>query len=434
MINRYKRKEIESIFSVKNKYNIWLEIELAVLKVLKASNTIDVDLKCIKKPYSITEEEVTEKEKINNHEVVSFLETVWGKFPCLKKYLHFGLTSQDIMDTALFIQILQAGKITLNKLKRLTDLFREKAIEYKHIPILGRTHGRGAEPTSLGLRFLSFFSALQRESTFLKKALEECRVGKLSGTVGTYPVLSPEIEKRVLKQFNLSPEPVATQVIPRDRIAQLISSMAIISKELDRFAHFIRLSQIDGIDELHEPFKKGQTGSSAMPHKKNPIIAERISGLSRLISSFTIPSLENIPLWWERDISHSSVERIIIEDSFHILNYLIELTEKIVSDVVINTRNIENNLKGMNELYISQKLLSLLISKGMERETAYKLVQKYALVSHKEKISFLKLLLDDKQIKRIITSDELKKHLDIKGYLKNINNIYKRMGINEKNL
>ncbi len=425
MIKRYTTPEMEKIFSEENKYMKWLLVEKEVARAQEQEKIIPEGLyKCLEKVKSVSVDRVKFYEERTNHEMTAFLEAVWEKVPCAKKYLHFGLTSQDVMDTANVLIVREAGKVIKKVLNKLLEKLKMLSLQYRNVVCIGRTHGRAAEPYSLGVRFLSWFLEGERVQKRIDKALKNFSYAKIRGVVGTYSLIPPSVEEKVLKKLGLKREPVSTQVIPRDRYIDLLHSVAMAGVWLERIAVNIRLSQIEEVDELHEPFKEGQTGSSAMPHKKNPVICERISGLARVLRGYLLACYENNALWFERDISHSSVERIVIKDSFTLLHYMLRKMEKIIEGLKVNKDKIDENLKKAGDKIFSQLLLSKLIQKGMDRETAYRIVQQNSFYP-----DFKIRVQKDREIRKYLKKDEIKEIFSLERFLKHIDYIYKKAGV-----
>ncbi len=378
MIERYKIPEIEKIWSEENKLRIWLLIEILTIEGLEKKGIIKKGIadKIRKKVKKITPEEVKEREKVTNHDVAAFVDILEKKVGReIAPYIHFGLTSSDLLDTTLAIQMKETLELIMKKQRELKSVLENLVSEYEGVITAGRTHGMFAEPMTLSHKFLSYLSEVKRNEERLKNTLEEISYGKLSGSVGNYLHIDPEIEKYVMKKLGLKPEPVSTQIVPRDRVAKFVFTLTLIASSLERIATEIRLLSRTEVGEWGEPFKKGQKGSSSMPHKKNPIISERICGMARILRGYLISALENIALWHERDISHSSVERIILPDASHLVYYMLDKMIFVLKNLNIDLKKIEENLK-KNEIYLlSQGILYYLIEKGMERSKAYKVVQ-----------------------------------------------------------
>ncbi|HEY4662721.1 MAG TPA: adenylosuccinate lyase [Candidatus Humimicrobiaceae bacterium] len=428
MIPRYTTKEMGAVWSEENKFRKWLEIEKAV-----AMAQADLGIIPRKAADDITKNAKFEVSKINeieektNHDVIAFLTNVSSYIGQSSRYLHYGLTSSDIGDSSLSLQMLEAMEIIEKKIKKLLDILKSQSKKHSHTVMVGRTHGIHAEPITLGLKFCIYAFEMARNLERLKQARENIGYGKISGAVGTYANTSPEVEVKVCDILGLKPSPASTQILQRDRHAQLISALAICGATLEKIALEIRNLQRTDVKEVEEPFSEGQKGSSAMPHKKNPIICERICGLARVLRSNSIAALENIPLWHERDISHSSAERIIIPDSFILLDYMLEKSIFVIKGLNVIESNMKRNLMKYGGIIFSQRVLLELIKKGMKREDAYALVQKAALKAWNDEGDFKENLLKEKKILSLLTRDELEELFDVKYHLRYIDKIIGRL-------
>jgi len=430
MIPRYTREEMAQIWSEENRFRWWLEIEILLLEYLANKNIIPPETpQNVRKKAKINLERIRELEKINRHEVIAFVESILEQVGEDGRYLHFGLTSSDLMDTGLCCQIKEGGEILLKDMENLENVLRKKAVEFKYTPMMGRTHGMHAEPITLGVKFARWWEETKRNRERLTKALENARYGKISGAVGTYTHLEPEAEEFILIRLGLKREPVSSQILPRDRFAELLLTFSLIATSLEEFAIEIRHLQRTEVGELEEPFTPGQKGSSAMPHKRNPILCERICGLARLIRGYALASLENIPLWHERDISHSSVERIIIPDSFILLDYLLTKFSWIMENLKVNKEKMMENLKASGEIFYSQKLMLTLVEEGMDRKKAYELVQRLAMESLNTGVSFREKVFENSEIKKLIPSEKLKGIFNLDSLLERIDEIFSRIGL-----
>jgi len=430
MIERYTRKEMGQIWSDLNKFRLWLKVELAVCKAWHKLGKIPQEaLKEIEKR-TFVDEKVVEKiyqyERVYKHDVLAFVSAINEQIPEYSHYFHMGLTSSDVVDTALALQIREALGLILEGLEKVLQRLRSLAIEHKNTLMMGRTHGVHAEPMTLGLKFLSWYEEMKRNKKRLLQALEEISYGKLSGAVGTYSNLDPQVERLALEELGLKVEPVSTQVVPRDRHAQVMYALASTACALERFATEIRHLQRTELLEVLEPFGKGQRGSSAMPHKKNPIHAERLCGLARIIRANLLVALENIPLWHERDISHSSAERVILPDSTIALDYMLNLFLEILEGLVVNPERMLRNMELSHGLFASSKVLVKLMEKGVHRDKAYDMVQRCAMRSWEEGIAFEKSLSEDQEVSFFLSQEEIRQALDPLSFLKHIDQIYKR--------
>jgi adenylosuccinate lyase len=402
MIPRYTRKEMADIWSEENKFKKYLEVEIAALEGWSKIGVIPEDaVKKIKEKVKIDIERINEIEKITNHDVIAFVEQVSESVGEEGKYIHFGLTSSDIIDTSFSLILREAGRLILNDIEELLKILKEKAIKYKDTIIIGRTHGIHAEPITLGFKIGTWYFEFLRNKERMEKAIDEISVGKISGAVGTFSNVEPEVEEYVCNKFNLKREKFSTQIISRDRYAYFITTCGIIASSCEKIALQIRLLQQTEISEVFEPFGKGQKGSSAMPHKRNPVLCERVCGLARVIKKNVNIALENVALWHERDISHSSAERIILPESTILLDYILNLLIKIIDGMEIKTENMRKNLEILNNVYFSQKLLNSLVLKGVSRKEAYERIQKISFKAIEEKKDFCEIAKDDEFIKKI---------------------------------
>ena len=430
MIDRYSRKEMSNIWELQNKFRIWLDIEIAVCEVYAERGMIPAeDLAVIKKKASFKVERILEIENEVHHDVIAFLTAVAENVGPESRHIHFGLTSSDVVDTALSIQMIQAGKVLLSGLEIMIDTLRENSLKYKDTRCMGRSHGVHAEPTTFGVKMALYYESFKRSRERIKRAIENISYGKLSGAVGTFSNVSPEIEAEVCSRLGLLPDPVSTQVIQRDRHAEYMAALAIMAGTMDQLATEIRHLQRTEVREIEEPFQKGQKGSSAMPHKRNPILSERVTGLSRVIKSNINVALENITLWHERDISHSSAERVIFPDSTIALDYLVHRMIFILQNLHVYPENMLENIEKTGGLFYSQSLLLLLIEKGFTREESYKIVQDMAMRVWKREGNLKELTLKSPEVSGKITNDEIETLFNINRYYKNIDAIYKKAGI-----
>ncbi len=431
MIERYTRKEMGQIWSDLNKFRLWLKVEIAVCRAWSRLGKIPSEaLKAIEERTFVNEEvvrRILEYERKYKHDVLAFVSAIGEQIPEYSHYFHMGLTSSDVVDTALALQIREALKLIIEDVEKVIQRLKSLALEHKNTLMMGRTHGVHAEPMTLGLKFLSWYEEIKRNRERLLQAIDNISYGKLSGAVGTYSNLEPEVERFALEELGLKVEPVSTQIVPRDRHAQVMYALASTACALERFATEIRHLQRTEVLELMEPFGKGQRGSSAMPHKKNPIHAERLCGLARIVRANLLVALENIPLWHERDISHSSAERVILPDSTIALDYMLNLFLEMIEGLVINPERMRKNMELSHGLYASSKVLVRLMEKGVPRDEAYNMVQRCAMRSWEEGIAFEKALMEDKEVSSYLKEEELKEILNPHAFLKNIEHIYKRI-------
>ncbi len=427
MIERYSRKELKIIWEDKNKYTIWLEIELAAAEAMEKFKIIPKGVvKKVKSKAKINVKRILEIEKNVKHDVIAFLTSITEKAGREARYLHKGMTSSDVLDTCFNLQLKQSGKILHKDINNLLSSIKKQALKHKFTLCIGRSHGIHAEPITFGLKLLTFYQEFLRNRKRLELAIEEISTCAISGAVGTFANIDPKVEAYVAKKLSLKIEPISTQVIPRDRHAQYFSTLAIIASSIERFATEIRHLQRTEVLEVEEFFGKKQKGSSAMPHKKNPILSENLTGLARLIRATVIPALENIALWHERDISHSAVERNIGPDATIALDFALNRMNDIIKNLNIYPKNMLKNLNLTNGLFFSQRVLLELTSVGFTREDAYKLVQKNAMRSWNNKSEFLENIINDNIINKKIPVNKLKKLFDFSYHTKKINIIFKR--------
>ena len=428
MIARYTLKDMGEIWTDESKYTKWIMVEKAVAQSQAELGIIPLNAaKDISEKADFDIKEILRIEEKTNHDVIAFLTNVGSYIGDSSKYLHFGLTSSDIGDTAFSMQIKDSLIIIEEKIKKLFTILKSQAIKYKDFVMVGRTHGIHAEPVTFGLKFAVWAFEMDRNFKRIQDAKEIISYGKISGAVGTYANTPPEIEEKVCIKLGLKNSPASTQVLQRDRHAEVISALAICAGTLEKIALEIRNLQRTDVKEVEEPFAKGQKGSSAMPHKKNPIICERICGLARVLRANSLCALENMALWHERDISHSSAERVIFPDSLMLLDYMLEKTIFITQNINVMPENMKRNLMKYGGIIFSQRVLLELIGKGMLREEAYASVQNAALKAWEEEGSFMDNILNQKNISEIISKEEIEKLFDVKYHLKYIDTIINRL-------
>jgi len=430
LIKRYTLKEMGDVWEEKNKFNTWLKVELAVCRAYTKLGVIPKEaMEQIEKRAGFDIERINEIEKEVKHDVIAFLTSVAENVGENSRFIHIGMTSSDILDTSLALMMKQAGEKLAAKLKNLSNILKKRALEFKDTVMIGRTHGVHSEPITLGLKLAIWYEETERNLERLKRAVEIISVGKISGAVGTYAFINPEIEIMVCSELGLIPSNASSQIIQRDRHAEFMTAMAITASSLEKFATEIRNLQRTEIGEVEEYFSPGQKGSSAMPHKKNPITCERITGVARIVRANAMAAMENIPLWHERDISHSSVERVIIPDSTILLDYILSLFIDIIEKLKVHPEKMIENINLSHGLIFSQPLLLQLAKKGMTREEAYKIVQENAMSAGHDNKDFKKIVLNDKRIKKILSEKEIEQCFKIDNFLNNINHIFKRVGI-----
>jgi adenylosuccinate lyase len=431
MIERYSRARMKRIWAEKSKFNKWLQVEIAVCEAWTELGEIPQDAMLKIKNASCNLNRIAEILRITHHDMTAFLKSVAESLGEESRFIHLGLTSSDVMDTALGLQLKEASKIIEQDLAELISVLQYKAIKHRYTLMVGRTHGVHAEPITFGLKLALWAEEMKRNAQRLVKAMESVSVGKISGAVGTYATVSPDVERIACAKLGLSPDSISNQIIQRDRHAQFISTLAIMGGSLEKIATEIRSLQRTEILELEEPFQKGQTGSSAMPHKKNPEICERICGIARLLRGYAMTSLENIALWHERDISHSSAERVIIPDACLITDYALSILTSVVKDLIVNTKNMRRNLELTRGLIFSQKILLALINTGLSREDAYKIVQDNAMRVWEEGKDFITLLKRDNRVIERIDEKTIDSLFDYNYYMKHIDTIFQRLGLSE---
>ena len=430
MIDRYSRSEIASIWELERKFRIWLDIELAVCEVQADEGLIPPDdLAQIKERASFNVERILEIESQVHHDVIAFLTAVGENVGPASRYIHYGLTSSDIVDTALSIQLREAGSIILAGIDRLIEVLKHTALQYRYTPCMGRSHGVHAEPTTFGVKMALYYEEFKRNRERIERAIDAISYGKFSGAVGTYSNISPDIERRVCEKLGLKPDPISTQVIQRDRHAEYMAALAICAGSLDKLATEIRHLQRTEVREAEEPFQKGQKGSSAMPHKRNPILCERVSGIARVIKANMQVALDNMTLWHERDISHSSAERIILPDSTIALDYLIHRMIFILENLHVYPDRMMENIESSGGLFYSQSLLLHLVESGMTREEAYRIVQDLAMRVWKREGTLRELAEAEPQITSRLSKKDLDMVFDMKRFLANIDFIYAKIGL-----
>ena len=427
MIDRYSREELKSIWSDYNKYSLWLDIELAAAEAMEKYRIIPKGVsKKVRAKAKINPKRILEIEKKVKHDVIAFLTSITEKVGKEARYLHKGMTSSDVLDTCFNLQLKQSGEILIKDLDTLLSSIKKQATKHKFTVCIGRSHGIHAEPITFGFKMLSFYQEFVRNRKRLLNSINEISTCAISGAVGTFANIDPKVESLVARKLKLRVEPISTQVIPRDRHAQFFSTLAIIASSIERFATEIRHLQRTEVLEVEEFFSSKQKGSSAMPHKKNPILSENLTGIARLIRANVLPALENIALWHERDISHSAVERNIGPDSTIALDFALVRLNGIIKNLNIYPKNMKKNLNLTNGLFFSQRVLLELTSCGFTREQAYSIVQKNAMTSWKNNTSLLENLSKDRRIIKKIPVNKLKKLFDLGYHSKKINIIFKR--------
>ncbi|MDI9459753.1 MAG: adenylosuccinate lyase [Limnochordia bacterium] len=430
MIERYTRPEMGAIWTEENKYRAWLEVEILACEAWAELGEIPKeDVEQIREKASFDLERIKEIEAETRHDVVAFTRAVSESLSEERKWIHYGLTSTDVVDTALSYLIKQANAVLLKDLERFVSVLKEKAKEHKYTVMMGRTHGVHAEPTTLGLKLALWYAEMQRNLERFTFAADNIEAGKISGAVGTYANVDPFVEQYVCEKLGLKPAPISTQTLQRDRHAHYLSTLALIATSIEKFATEIRGLQKTEVREVEEFFAAGQTGSSAMPHKRNPIGSENMCGLARLMRSYMTTAYENVALWHERDISHSSAERIIIPDATILLDYMLHRFTGIVQNLVVYPENMKKNMDRSLGLIFSQRILLALVDKGLSREDAYGLVQPRAMEAWEKQASFRDLVKQDPEISSRLSPSEIDACFDYSYHLKQIDLIFERLGL-----
>ena len=431
MIKRYSRPQMRRVWSDENKFRKWLEVEIAVCEAWAELGVIPKKALSKIKLARLNLKRMEEILKETHHDVTAFLNSISESLGEESRFIHLGLTSSDVMDTALSLQLVEAAELLNQDMKELISVLAEKALKYKYTVMMGRTHGVHAEPITFGLKLALWIDEMNRNRRRLNEATKAIAVGKISGAVGTYATLSLEVEEKACARLKLASAPVSSQILPRDCHAQFVTTLAVVSASLEKFATEIRGLQRTEIREVEEPFEVGQTGSSAMPHKRNPELCERICGLARLVRGFALTSLENIALWHERDISHSSTERIIFPDTCLVVDYSLDVFTSVMRGLQVYPQRMKHNLKLTKGLIFSQRVMLALIDKGSSRQKAYEQVQRNAMKSWRTGRNFLSLLKIDPEVTASLPSEELDKLFDYQYYLRYIDDIFHRLGLTE---
>jgi adenylosuccinate lyase len=426
MIRRYSREPMRQIWADENKFRIWLEIEILACEARKIPAK---DLATIKRRAKFSVERINQIEKVTNHDVISFLTCVAEHVGPASRHIHEGLTSSDVGDTALAVQMRQAADILIEDVKKLRQVVARKARKYKLVPMIGRTHGVHAEPITFGLKMALMYDEFGRALERLHRARDTVAVGKISGAVGTHAHLDPEVETYVCRKLGLQPAKISTQIVQRDRHAEFLSAIALVGCSIDRWAQEFRHLQRTEVLEAEEYFAAGQKGSSAMPHKRNPITCERLCGLARVLRGNALAAMENVALWHERDISHSSVERVILPDSTTLLDYMLAKLADIVDKLLVYPDRMKANLEASKGLIHSQAVLLALTKKGLTREKAYQIVQRNAMKTWENAKTFREFLLEDAEVLRYLTRREVEDLFDIAVHLRQVSTIFKKVGI-----
>ncbi|WP_284141357.1 adenylosuccinate lyase [Virgibacillus sp. LDC-1] len=430
MIERYTREEMGAIWTEENKFKAWLEVEVLACEAWSELGVIPSDdVKKLRANASFQMERIYEIEQETRHDVVAFTRAVSETLGEERKWVHYGLTSTDVVDTALSFILKQANAIIRKDLHRFIDILKQRAMEHKHTVMMGRTHGVHAEPTTFGLKLALWYEEMQRNLERFELAAKNIEFGKLSGAVGTYANIDPFVEKYVCSKLGLSPAPVSTQTLQRDRHAAYVSTLALIATSIEKFATEIRGLQKTETREVEEQFRKGQKGSSAMPHKRNPIGSENMTGMARVLRGYMVTAYENVALWHERDISHSSAERVILPDATIALNYMLNRFGNILENLTVFPENMKRNIDKTHGVIFSQRVLLALIDKGMVRETAYDIVQPKAMQAWESETHFKELVEQDKEITELLSQAEIDACFDYTYHLKNVDAIFEEIGL-----
>lgn len=430
MIERYSREEMIAIWTEQAQFDAWLDVELAACWAWSQIGVIpqkDVDTLYQKASFSL--ERIKEIEEQTRHDVVAFTRAVSETLGDEKKWVHYGLTSTDVVDTAWGVRLKKANQILQNDLYRMIDVLKNKALDYKYTMMMGRTHGIHAEPTTFGLKCALWYAEMQRNLERFEQAADAVEFGKLSGSVGTFANIPPEVETHTCEKLGLKPAPISTQTLQRDRHAHYLSTLALIGSSLEKMAVEVRHLQRSEVREVEEAFRKGQKGSSSMPHKRNPISSENITGCARVLRGYMLTAFENIPLWHERDISHSSAERIILPDATMLLDYMLHRFANVMENLVVFEDNMESNIWKTHGLVFSQRVLNKLIDQGMVREQAYDAVQPLAMRAWQEQIPFKPLVQEDPVISRQLSSELIDELFDLAHHSKQVDQIFARVGL-----
>jgi adenylosuccinate lyase len=428
MIDRYSRPEMARIWSEQNQFQKWLAVEILAAEAWARLGRVPVEaVHRVKKKARFDVARIREIEREVRHEMIAFLSCLAESLGDDARFIHVGMTSSDVMDTALALQLKEASSLLIKDIQAFMKVLRRQALKYKKVPMIGRTHGIHAEPITFGLKLALWYEEMKRNLARLRNAAEEVGVGKISGAVGTFAQVSPEVEAYVCEKSGLKPDPISSQIIQRDRHAFFFVTLAAIASSLEKFALEVRHLQRTEVMEAEEPFSKGQKGSSAMPHKRNPILSENIAGLARLMRSYAVAALENVPLWHERDISHSSVERVIAPDATILLDFMLARMSYILGNLCVYPKNMRRNLEKAGGVIFSERVLLRLVDKGLARDTAYRIVQRHALKVARNGGDFRQELLGDPQVRRHLSEREIKQIWDLNHYLKNVDSIFDRV-------
>lgn len=430
MIERYTREAMGELWSEENKFRAWLEVEICAAEGWAEIGVLPKDeVKLLREKASFDMARIREIEAKTGHDVIAFTRAVSETLGPERKFIHYGLTSTDVVDTANGYLLKQANQVLKADLDELIRVLGEEARRYKDVVCMGRTHGVHAEPTTFGMKLAIWYAEMRRNRRRFEEAAQGVEFGKLSGAVGTYANIDPRVERYVCERLGLEPAPISTQTLQRDRHAEYVATLALCATSLEKFATEVRALQKTEVREVEEPFRAGQKGSSAMPHKRNPVGSENISGLARVMRGYMVAAYENIPLWHERDISHSSVERVILPDATILLDYMLARFTKIVADLRVYPENMRRNMERSFGLPFSGRVLTALIDKGLSREEAYDFIQPLAMQAWDEQRSFLEILKDDGEIKKFLNFKELQSCFDPSWHVKHVDQVFERLGL-----
>ncbi|MGH7825958.1 MAG: adenylosuccinate lyase [Candidatus Binatia bacterium] len=428
MIARYTRPEMGRIWSEKNGFQTWLEVEILAAEALAQLGKVPkAAVRRIRKKARFNIDRIREIEREVKHEIIAFLSSVAESIGGDARFLHLGMTSSDVMDTALAIQLKEASAILIQDIRELMKVLRKQAFKYKSTVMIGRTHGVHAEPITFGLKLALWYQEMQRNLSRLEKAVDDIKVGQISGAVGTFAQISPKVEAYVCKKTGLTPAPISSQIVQRDRHAYFFATLAVIASSLEKFATEVRHLQRTEVQEAEEPFTTEQKGSSAMPHKRNPILSENVSGLARLMRSYAIAALENVPLWHERDISHSSVERVIAPDATIVLDFMLRRMIYVLGNLCVYPKNMKRNLEKSGGAVFSERVLLALVDKGIARDAAYRMVQRHALKVGRDGGDLKEELAQDPEVRRFLSPKEIERVWGVKHHLANVDFIFRRV-------
>jgi adenylosuccinate lyase len=428
MIDRYARPETAAIWSEANRFAKWLEIEILATEALAELGKVPADVPArIRENAKLDVSRIHEIEKEVHHEVIAFLRCVGESLGDDARFVHLGMTSSDVMDTGLSLQLKEASEIIREDVRRLLEVLHQQALRYKETPMMGRTHGIHAEPITFGLKMALWYEEMKRNEFRLDRAIEEISCGIISGAVGTYAQIPPEVEIYVCQKAGLTPDPISNQIIQRDRHAFFFSVLAVMASSIEKFAVEIRHLQRTEVMEAEEPFAAKQMGSSAMPHKRNPILSENVTGLARLVRSYSVAAMEDVALWHERDISHSSVERVIGPDATILMDFMLRRLTHVIENLCVYPENMERNLALSGGAVFSQGVLLRLVEKGLSRDTAYRIVQRHGLAATKGGKDLKQQLLADPEVLEYVTTDEIDAIWDLRDCLKHVDTIFQRV-------